>query len=656
MTHDTHITPPKPKRARLITAIVSLLIIPISIITYTLTAQSPPTPPPNPEGTYLALAGNGCIIISRDESGALIASGSIMDDRHIRLRMSDANLVIESRFNLDSFAKSPYFERPALPEDNQPWDGYFELVPSPERPGDWNLVKYRSPYTLFNAKYDSFDTMMDDNFEWPPLQPPEPLEIPQFLHRLDDPNLINFFEARNILVNKGRGDPTPLHSVAVSLLAAHPDDLWIRLLYLDTLLQIGDWQTLAAKLNSWEQDFLASPNPDIRDRVATLRHALHVAELSESKRNAFDYIHEHLSGDNAGGLNQRIAALPGLMQYTDYASPLPTMYPRFGPDLLSAQILIKTFRVQSEFNMLQGRYDESWDILKGAYHWGGLYEQDPNLIHQIIGCALRTIIILPTEVLCFNAPLDDAKLSLIQTQIDVWARQALIPLPEDLEMKRMKRYHISSISSMMSKEARFYYAHGRLVNLMVGIAGWRHFQREGRLPRFASEFLWPEGVSWPLDPFHDQEREPDRKIQWTNLNNGSALQIWSIGPDKTDQQGAIEYDPTNGTVSAGDITLLVPRDRKYPFKPGGVRAKSRDDFISQFPSGLPRDLFADRAIGYSVADTRPVRVFSFGPDTDQNVKLDERNQPQPGMTFDPYYDPTNGVISDGDIWIEIPAP
>ena len=36
----------------------------------------------------------------------------------------------------------------------------------------------------------------------------------------------------------------------------------------------------------------------------------------------------------------------------------------------------------------------------------------------------------------------------------------------------------------------------------------------------------------------------------------SAYRIWSVGPDREDQQGDIIYDPTNGLVSGGDIVRI----------------------------------------------------------------------------------------------------
>lgn len=34
--------------------------------------------------------------------------------------------------------------------------------------------------------------------------------------------------------------------------------------------------------------------------------------------------------------------------------------------------------------------------------------------------------------------------------------------------------------------------------------------------------------------------------------------VWSLGPDLADQHGQVAYDPTNGALSAGDLSILVP--------------------------------------------------------------------------------------------------
>jgi len=130
-----------------------------------------------------------------------------------------------------------------------------------------------------------------------------------------------------------------------------------------------------------------------------------------------------------------------------------------------------------------------------------------------------------------------------------------------------------------------------------------------------------------------------------------SLICYSIGPDKTDNRATVEYDPTNGTVSPGDISTKVSRVRQYPFPRAGVRAKSVVDLMRQFPSGLPPDLFAstrNKQLGTSTV-SGDVYIFSYGPD------VDEFKQPQPHR-LESHYDPTNGLISEGDLFIRIPRP
>jgi hypothetical protein len=52
------------------------------------------------------------------------------------------------------------------------------------------------------------------------------------------------------------------------------------------------------------------------------------------------------------------------------------------------------------------------------------------------------------------------------------------------------------------------------------------------------------------DPFTDAPLQVDRP--------SSPTLIWSLGPDLKDQRGQMEYDPSNGTFSGGDIRLRLP--------------------------------------------------------------------------------------------------
>ncbi|MCE5229116.1 hypothetical protein LLG95_05920 [bacterium] len=53
------------------------------------------------------------------------------------------------------------------------------------------------------------------------------------------------------------------------------------------------------------------------------------------------------------------------------------------------------------------------------------------------------------------------------------------------------------------------------------------------------------------DPFTNQPLK--------TVDSGDSTLIYSLGPDGIDQHGALSYDPTNGTISSGDIVLRVTK-------------------------------------------------------------------------------------------------
>ena len=62
----------------------------------------------------------------------------------------------------------------------------------------------------------------------------------------------------------------------------------------------------------------------------------------------------------------------------------------------------------------------------------------------------------------------------------------------------------------------------------------------------------------PQDPYSDEEFRYETRA--------GGYELWSLGPDGEDSRnqahrlGFVPYDPTNGTLSAGDIAHRVSRD------------------------------------------------------------------------------------------------
>jgi hypothetical protein len=65
------------------------------------------------------------------------------------------------------------------------------------------------------------------------------------------------------------------------------------------------------------------------------------------------------------------------------------------------------------------------------------------------------------------------------------------------------------------------------------------------------------GDAWLDSPWRDPfTEEPLRIVEDGQTGETS---IYSLGPDGEDQGGGIHYDPTNGSISAGDLVIRVPR-------------------------------------------------------------------------------------------------
>jgi hypothetical protein len=65
----------------------------------------------------------------------------------------------------------------------------------------------------------------------------------------------------------------------------------------------------------------------------------------------------------------------------------------------------------------------------------------------------------------------------------------------------------------------------------------------------------PNDPDWSASPWRDPFTGKPLKI----IDDGTESLFYSLGPDLEDQGGQIVYDPTNGMISPGDLTLRLPR-------------------------------------------------------------------------------------------------
>lgn len=507
---------------------------------------------------------------------------------------------------------------------------YFVLEPSRTTPGDWDLVAC--------AKRDFHEKSPKvDCGALPLLKTP----LPSFLHRAHDPRIADYFSAR--LANLTDG---PLRN-ADALTAAHPDDPYVATLKLDALLGAGDIPGLEKELARFRTLSLKSKDPflaHIHDTVC--RGALQADQLSQKGQNAYDFIRTLTSRETS--LEQRQAQIANIQNYREFMIPLTGLINEKRPvNFLELQTMAKINNIEAVFALLQGRLAQAVDWLAANERAGWLLAQDPSGISQLVAIAIRAITLGGMQALALNACHSGADLALLWQAVSAIAnREAHEPVTIANPLQIVDLDHGLALldGNYPSHEfsVRRKVAETRFAQLQAIVAVRAHQLRTGALPKTATD-LAPLLSALPRDPFSTATLH--------GLPGAEVFTVYSVGPDLKDGGALTEYDPSNGTLSAGDLAVKIPREPEIPFPAGGVHAATAAELQKLFPHGLPLDPFADtKGKRLGVTSTTPVIVYSYGPDTDEALV-----RPQ-GASYVPTlaYDPTNGTSSDGDLFIEIP--
>lgn len=340
------------------------------------------------------------------------------------------------------------------------------------------------------------------------------------------------------------------------------------------------------------------------------------------------------------------------------------------PIFFGIQVAAKVARVRADAALFNGEPMEAISILEGYQRAGAsLANTGESPLEHLIGVALSTIAGRGYEHVFLNAWGSPTEIE------QAWPR-----LTEARDGMASQPYAEPACFQVMGKPLGLHSEEAG-VRRRVAIVRWtllrtataaRHrLLDRGDFPGSAGEFapLLPDGPD--LDPFAP-EGVP---LRWLPEVDG-VWTAYSIGPDGADQQAAIEYDPTNGTSSPGDVSIRVRRDRQYRFPVAGEKPpRTNADFRARYGESLPPDPFADtKGLSYMIGDGESLRVVSFGPDTDERECIDWTGRREgvplhqhpagagyvvrpgggvrallPSAMRQPIYDPTNGVMSAGDL-------
>jgi len=675
-------------------------------------------------GIYLAHGGRTLVVLERGWFNRLAwiegfiptmshTSGFSLNQQR-SVNFSEGNIHL-SQLEFGDFEGNPVFHM-TLQTD---------LAPSKAVPGDWDLVgaeyydRTQDPnmatspgFVTGSGQGGSLPTrvgvFLSDLYKWAvtaikrKFEEPEtnirmkldPTKAPvqSFLHRINDPRLVSYFRARR----SGDVSPAALEE-SRSLFAEHKDDPYMAVHAIDTEAQFGQVAKADALIKEWRKRLEETEDPFLRQAAEIAFKSVATAKGLPEGRDMRALLFQ-LNGTERT-LEERLELLKGLWKedlLPETTFPLTPTHEdlvaiSFCPNYLEIQFLGNIVNTLAYLNLIQGDRSEAISQLASAYRLGQAMNSDGALIQRLIGMRIRMNAIDGLETFVLNACETE------ENREDIWVTLEKLDKSQKrqtIENLRAGEFpHINSIMELDGGTVHFSSSHpstrnsradARFQVLRAAMVAKHHHHITGSYPRSASDFvaLLPDGL--PNDPFSYFEES-------LRIAGGESetFRVYSVGPDDTDDLGLVRYDPTNGTLSAGDVVVSMPCERQYPFLQAGLIAQDATGVSEAFPAGFPDDFFQLRGRGglsiYDSGPDSPVKIFGFGPAMPDQYEFSNsvlynrpeleplsgplegrfqfffQKEPVPGrpsnlpyFTLGPYYDPTNGAQSDGHLFIEIP--
>jgi hypothetical protein len=675
------------------------------------------------EGIYLINGGQNCVKIERGWLGGL----KVTDGHGFDMPYGESKRTMKAWYR---FGKLHLEQKEKFHIDFGPQIGkiktmqHVALVASEDIPGDWNLTESQRRMTGLQGKMfalsDVFEFSIDGigkafdilfgeagdmlHHEYPAAAD----HLPSFLHRIDDADLLAYFETRRL-----DNDETMCLNLMRSLGQRHPGDPFLMLHQVEVEARLGDMDKALETWKEWKR--LHGPSADPLLKMVSVRawnNMLHFQWLQNHDTAYYDEIFRTAEEIGVKGRYSWDVFENWLLERSEQPS-LQLMYMPIVmtqqhhdigmrmtvPNFLVIQTITKCAVVNANLAMLEGDFEKSRRLLTGAHLLAMDYNAYPDtIITSLIGMACRSITSEGFREYLING---------CKTEEDVLEACRLFDtfdtMPERADEQSNLIGEFTPLQVLMDYTPAIFMPNIEEVTTRFNVAEAKTaLLRQGAWARL---YLFRQG-DWPVDinAMHTDIGAPkvadpfDTSSTLKMTTSGTQLVVYSIGPDKKDDLMKITYDPSNGSKSAGDIFFSLPKRTTSPYPDGGVHADSAEELLEMFPEGLPVDNFSNYAYSsgpstnglysgrFGIMDattTRPLTVFSAGPDARvEDVELttppDFWKKPggiyQPvlvhqylldgkgesetsdaiGATLMPQYDPTNGTLSDGDIFIEIP--
>lgn len=433
-----------------------------------------------------------------------------------------------------------------------------------------------------------------------------------------------------------------LLAITGELVRDYPDDPYMRMLQMDAFRRCSMYDALTSAVATFPKCSPSTSDWFLNDQIRLLEDAVAARTSVQNAKNAW-VLNEALS---RADLKTWFAGFPSVLGCTEYDHGVLQFDE---PNFLEYQVRAKVARAFLSLDALSNNRVRDFEIMSAMYYSGALMELDGPAIPQLIGIALRLIASAGLQFFELNVCDSAENARRVWGDLNALDERTSFTLDHRVRTDDPKHllHDVMWLSGACDEQARIRQDRANALFSLTRFAAAVRWYRlsYGKLPSEGDTmFTAILSERMPMDPF------TSKPLAW--FSDGTTLTVYSFGPDRRDDGAELEFDVTKDEESDGDLVLRIPNQREYPFPTGGVRASSREDLLRQFPRGLPPDVFADvKGQALSVTRDAPVMVYSYGPDQ-------TRDTAESAETYRPkvMYDPTNGLISAGDLFVTLPSP
>jgi hypothetical protein len=531
---------------------------------------------------------------------------------------------------------------------------------------------------------------------------PDKSSLKSFLHRVKDPRLTDYF------MNRFHGDISvdTLETIR-TLVKNNPGDLYLDLHLIELEALNSNIKIAEELLKQWEKNNREPLEPMIDYAKKRVKKTLSMEKLKKEYPYLVPYNEVFPPEDSSfpgSNLKETLEWWKKFLEKNELFSLFSHLvhpvlspgkkYPS-PPEYELAIVCSKLIKTHATFKLFQGKHRESLELFASTYRVGQSLNSSGMLINRLIGMSIRKNASSGLEFYVLNACESPEEFEEFLTMLERLKNTSGLEGVDNLwdgkfspPVTQMKCiYDPYDMIVNVDQKTRHLISDTKFNLVRMAAAAKYHYVKTEKFPTSDKEFdeYIEDGIQ--KDLFNSSS-----PLKYKKLKNNHFV-IYSFGPDEKDNGASLKYNPTNGTVSDGDIYIDIPPEREYPFPEGPVKAKDAYELLEQFPNGLPTDIFSD---GYllplSIVEStknHPVTIFSFGPDTNESDydrktysltpdttspvptpkppdnSSDGRNlqkilrryaeSEEEESDIEPYYDPTNGTISNGNLFIEIPG-